>query len=283
MCRADVCSWVGWYGNGTDYRNCRDCIDSFLVLKVSVPFAHTHSLTYPLPSLFCLLQKHCGGRCEKCGPSRYVENPHSFLVQCLSGRRGYTKHGKPVAEMVTYSPSLVRKAVHLIRNPFDNVVSRFHLEHHSYRKHNDTDKLQRFPSTREGFRNFCRALDARYAKEEAHSRLVDPHVLATMKKVPCHGDFFRFVQWHNLAFVTTQDLGIPTMVLHYERYDSSYKETARELMEFLEAENKGDLISFIKGKEYQEYFTLEERRIVRNAVKELTLTPTWENLKHYFE
>lgn len=238
----------------------------------------THSL-----SLWIL--QHCGGRCEKCGPSRYVENPHSFLVQCLSGRRGFTNDvGVRVFEEVTYPLSLVHKAVHLVRNPFDNVVSRFHLEHHAFWKRNDTAKLRSYPSTREGFRAFCHdRLDGRFAREEASSRLVDPRVHARMKDIPCHADFFRFVQWHNLAFVTTNDMDIPTHVLLYERYETHFEETAHNLLDFLELDFKGDLINFIKGKEYKEYFDASERRIVRDAMKELALRVTWKHLKHYFD
>ena len=48
-----------------------------------------HSLdTWNRPSSLVLTKTHCGGRCEMCGPSDYVENPHSFLTQCLSGRIG---------------------------------------------------------------------------------------------------------------------------------------------------------------------------------------------------
>lgn len=79
------------------------------------------------PTKFVLCKTHCGGRCEKCGPNNWAETPHSFLVQCLSGKRGYVKDNKTMWEMVSYDASLVGKAVHLIRNPFDNVVSRFHL------------------------------------------------------------------------------------------------------------------------------------------------------------
>lgn len=211
-----------------------------------------------------------------------MENPHSFLVQCLSGRRGFIVNGKDSYEDVTYAAELVRKAVHLIRDPFDNVVSRFHLEHHAFRKANDTQKLKLFPSTREGFRAFCRSLDKRFGVEEARSRLIDAKVYKTMKVVPCHADFFRYVQWHNLAFVTVQDLGVPLYIVHYEKYDSQYNTTATDLLKFLELEMNGELIEFIRGKQYKKYFTAQEIEVVKAAMQEMSLTVAWENLHHYF-
>jgi hypothetical protein len=239
---------------------------------------------YTRPTTFALTKTHCGGRCEKCGPSKYVENPHSFLTACCSGKIAHTTpKGDVVKEPVTYDRELVQRAVHLIRSPFDNVVSRFHLERHTFVHHNETKKLQMYPASRQGFRKFCLRLNQVYEREEESSRLIDSNVFQLMKNVPCRDDFFRFVQWHNLAFVTTSSLKIPTLVLHYESYDTNYNSTAMELFEFLQLEPRGELIDFIKGKEYVEYFSLEERERVKKAMKMLALSSTWEQISHYFD
>jgi len=69
------------------------------------------------------------GRCEKCGPDQFVETPHSFEKSCRQGRRVILENGQQIRLSPTaYDADLVHKAVHLIRSPFDNVVSRFHLE-----------------------------------------------------------------------------------------------------------------------------------------------------------
>jgi len=236
------------------------------------------------PTVFALTKTHCGGRCEKCGPSKYVENPHSFLTACLSGKIARTtSSGQVVREPITYDKELVQRAVHLIRSPFDNVVSRFHLELHGFAHHNDTKKLKMYPSSRVGFRKFCQKLNRVYEREEESSRLIDSHVFELMRNIPCRDDFFRFVQWHNLAFVTTRSLQIPTLVVHYENYDTRYNETAKEMFEFLHLEPKGELIDFIKGKEYVEYFTLAERAKVKKAMKMLALSSTWDQIAHYFD
>ena len=238
---------------------------------------------YTRPTIFALTKTHCGGRCEKCGPSQFVENPHSFLTQCLSGKIAHTtSSGEVVKQVVKYDKELVQRAVHLIRSPFDNVVSRFHLEIHEAQKHNETKKLATFPSTRSGFRKFCQTLNAVYEKEEQSSRLIDADVFALMKDVPCRDDFFRFVQWHNLAFVTTRSLQIPTLVVHYENYETKYNETVTDMFEFLHLEPKGELIEFVKGKEYIEFFTLAERAKVKKAMEMLALSSTWELISHYF-
>jgi len=237
------------------------------------------------PTLFALTKTHCGGRCEKCGPSKYVENTHSFLTQCLTGKTAHTTpNGKVVKERVApYDKDLVQRAIHLIRSPFDNVVSRFHLELHGYQHANDTQKLAMYPPTQNGFRKFCMKLNTVYEKEEQSSRLIDSTVFELMKDIPCRGDFFRFVQWHNLAIVTTQSLRIPTLVVHYEKYETNYNETAMEMMKFLHLEPRGELIEFYKGKEYVEYFTVAERANVKEAMRRMALSSTWEQISHYFD
>lgn len=238
------------------------------------------SFDFERPTIFAFTKTHCGGRCEKCGPSQYVENPHSFLMQCLSGKIAHrSSDGEIVKEAIPqYDLELVQRAVHLIRNPFDNVVSRFHLELHGF----DSHKLEEFPNSREGFRKFCFYLNTAFEKEEESSRLMDPKVWQLMKDVPCRDDFFRFVQWHNLAFVTTQSMGIPTLVVHYENYETKYNETAQQMMEFLHLPPRGELIDFYMGKEY-DYFSPAEQDNVKKAMKIMALSFTWDQISHYFE
>mmetsp|Transcript_20605 Transcript_20605/g.27046 ORF Transcript_20605/g.27046 Transcript_20605/m.27046 type:complete len:105 (+) Transcript_20605:1-315(+) len=104
-----------------------------------------------------------------------------------------------------------------------------------------------------------------------------------MQSVPCHGDFFRYVQWHNLAFVTTHDLIVPTYVLHYENYEENFNQTVAGLLNFLQLDWENEAPEFIKGKEYSEYFTSEEQKVVRTAMEALSSTTTWNNIHHYFD
>lgn len=252
-----------------------------------------HSISdYSRPTNLVLTKTHCGGRCELCGPKTYIESPHSFLMQCLSGRGvgNSTKGTKQISDVIGYEKSLVRKAVHLIRNPFDNVVSRFHLELHTFAKEkvhnhrNDPGSMLNYTEDSKGFRSFCSMLDQTYHNEEKHSRWMDATAMSIMKDVPCRADIVRYVQWHNLAFVVTRDLGIPTMVLHYEDYRTKFDKTLDELVSFLETDIKGKAVDFVAGKSYaKDYFTAEERVAIRDGVKQLAMQDTWNSIQHYFK
>lgn len=238
---------------------------------------------YTRPTHLVLTKTHCGGRCEMCGPSTYIESPHSFLQACLSGRSAtYDSGDVEMGSTLAYPASRVKKAIHLIRNPFDNVVSRFHLEQHEFSKKKGNSYS--FTSDRAGFQKFCSLLETKYGSQERHSRWMDPAALALLKGIPCHSDFIRYIQWHNLALVVTQDLQIPTLQLHYERYESpNFDDTVSTLLDFLETPARGEAIHFIMGKSYSDYFTKEERRAIGRAMELLALQVTWDNVKHYFD
>ena len=233
-----------------------------------------HEDTAPkLPTGGYLLTKTlCGGYCFRCPPDKYLETPRSFVKKCLEGDRVTDDNGETHVD--SYSKDLVARAVHVVRDPFDNVVSRFHLARKNF------EKFAVYPSTREGFRDFCASIDKRFHEQElAHGDIFDEAAFA----IPCHADFFRYMQWHNLAFFTTWDLNIPSLVLHYEDYTNNSQETQDSLLEFLEQDAVSEPSPFQKGKTYRHYFTDSEIAAVEDMFSKLAFRETLENSQHYFK
>jgi hypothetical protein len=100
--------------------------------------------------------------------------------------------------------------------------------------------------------------------------------------IPCYADFFKWVQWHNLANQVTKEMGVPTYYLNYEKFDNRFNETLDEMLEFLGQSKKGRPHKFIKGKAYKEYFYPEELHSVGEAMKRLATNETWSLIEHYF-
>lgn len=225
-----------------------------------------------------LTKTHCGGYCHRCkNPLEWLETPHSFLTHCASVKT----ESATVVNVYDYE-KLVDRTVHLMRNPFDNMVARFHFGAHKAAKQNKTELVKRYPFNVDGFRNFCK--DHTYEFEEQREKRVDQQVLRMIQHVPCHLDLFRYIQWHNLAFLVSKELlQVPTHVLHYEDYNTDLNGTLESLLGFLDLPNVGSIPSFQVGKSYgDEYFTPQERLAVRNATKKLASPLTWENLQRYF-
>jgi Sulfotransferase domain len=180
----------------------------------------------------------------------------------------------------TYPPDHLAKAVHLIRDPFDNVVSRFHLQ----RRRQIPGREAKFEKTREGFRSYCKSIDNAHKANESSVVFLSDNLLEIMGAVPCHEDFFRYVEWHNLAFVTARDLELDTYVLHYDSYRTRYNETVNELLDFLKltAHKNGQWVPFIEGV-YSNYFTYNEKRAVAEAFEIMSLSETWNHVRPYFD
>jgi hypothetical protein len=231
---------------------------------------------------YILTKTHCGSRCNNCGVSKYVENHALFLQHCLEGRY-HTKvgNGKLIERVGTYDKALVQRAVHLIRDPFDNVVSRFHLHYNNLVKRNRTDQVALYPRTRDGFRRFCSDQDRHFYSEEKQSKFYQD-VFDTVKDVPCHADFYRYVQWHNLAFITIWNLEIPSLIIHYENYANNFNKTKDTLLDFVGQSGIYDAPPFVSGKTYREYYLQEEIDNVYVLFVKLALEKTWSNTKHYF-
>lgn len=246
------------------------------------PYWTDTSTNNSVPEHYVMTKTHCGGYCQGCKPGHYIESPHSFLTHCIeSFGIVYDDTKNKTGKVTTYYPrDIVAKTVHLIRNPFDNIVSRYHLQLNKWANHNDTSgALQKFHRDREGFRSYCAALP-----KIENGRLVDRAALELLKDVPCHDEVFRMVQWHNLMFITSGSLlQVESMVVYYEDYETEFDATLANLLDFLKLPNVGKASKFVPGKTYVHYYTPEERAMVKRAIKQLASPKTWEHLERYFD
>jgi hypothetical protein len=146
---------------------------------------------------------------------------------------------------------------------------------------NETEAVARYPDSRKGFRRFCQDQDDKYLSEVKSSWLAQNE---GMRHVLCRDDLYRYVQWHNLAFSTTEDvLKLPTYILHYEDFPGSFNETVSKLLDFLDLKQTGKPYPFRKGHTYDGYFTQDERNAVKKAMQASSNPQTWQNIQHYFK
>mmetsp|Transcript_5304 Transcript_5304/g.7283 ORF Transcript_5304/g.7283 Transcript_5304/m.7283 type:complete len:372 (-) Transcript_5304:149-1264(-) len=234
-------------------------------------------LSKELPKKYILTKTHCIGFETAKPPSSYIQTHRTFVKGCARGSRfeGEEK------ENVYYDEKIVQRAIHLLRNPFNNAVSRFHLQQHEKSKAEEKEWLEKYPSTPEGFQTWCGDLDKMHETEDKESRFFDEEINELFKGVPCHAEFVEYAQWHRLALDTTRDLKLPTLVLHYEDYGSDHKATVGKVLDFLELEAVNELKPFITGKSYDEYFSHEQRVKAMKLIKALVNPDTWKLLERY--
>jgi hypothetical protein len=174
--------------------------------------------------------------------------------------------------------------VHLIRSPFDNLVARLHLERKEWEKDEKYQLLlDTFTDSKQGLAEWCRRLDKLRAKEEKQTHFLDPELLAEEQQVPCHAEFYRYIQWHNLAFEVTRQKRLPTHLLYYEDYTENFDETVLELLDFLEASQVAPAPEFYSGKQYIDYYEPEQCQAIARLAMDLSSPETWEAVRHYFD
>jgi len=243
-------------------------------------------LDRPTPPQYILTKTHCGGTCMCQTPKDYLETPRSFDVACRSGNQ--IVEGRKVS--ATYPAEVVKKAVHLLRHPLDNIVARLHMEQKKWVHTNDTEEskilLQRFNESKEGFQEWCRFLDGRTtAKEAKMHRWFDDELMMVLQGVPCHSDFLRYIQWHSLAFETTRRRQLPVHYLFYEDYQTKWETTTKELLDFLQLAPapEAEPYSFVKGKQYRDYFHVDQIANVERLVRMMAAPEIWQLMLRYFQ
>lgn len=247
---------------------------SILVNKTWVNGPFLANISQDLPDYYILTKTHCGSRCVDCAPDGYLESQRTFQHACVKSRRYY---GYNNAAEVFYSEEKVRRAVHLFRNPMDNIVARFHL---SLRHRNDME----IGNNSSGFQTWCKRLDKRYVLYESHTPWLDSSLLDLWKDVPCHAEFFKYIQWHNLAWTTTQNLGIASHVLRYEDYAEDWRKTVDSLLEFLYLPGVAwEDASLFSMRSYPDYYSPEQKDAIQRLIYNVASVPVWNIVKKYFE
>ena len=158
-------------------------------------------------------------------------------------------------------------------------MARFHLDYHDQTAAGNKKFAELFPRNATGFRRWCEMDD--HNKFFLKSRYTDKKVRQRMAVIPCMNEFYRYVQWHNLAFDTSRYMNVPTMMLHYHEYSDNLEATRDRILDWLDLPHNGPGEPFHTGKVYRHYYSESQRAAVRAFVEEFASTETWEQLKDY--
>jgi hypothetical protein len=238
-----------------------------------------------IPNDFILTKTHCQGYCN--GPTCVIERNQSvldFSMGCLSGFKVVVAPNRTNGkrERTRYSHLLVKRAIHLFRHPLDNIVARFHHAYNQEAKH--PDFVRQYPRNQTGFHRWCAWNDQSISqlKESQSSSVIDPLTRNITSVLPCQSDFFRYIQWHNLAFATTKQWSIPTLMLRYDEYEDDFEGTRARLLEWLHLPLVPDSKNnFQPGKVYRHYYSLAHRKAIYAFLQEMASPETWEMIRDY--
>eukprot|EP00555_Chaetoceros_dichaeta_P002910 CAMPEP_0198250852 /NCGR_PEP_ID=MMETSP1447-20131203/1877_1 /TAXON_ID=420782 /ORGANISM="Chaetoceros dichaeta, Strain CCMP1751" /LENGTH=559 /DNA_ID=CAMNT_0043935749 /DNA_START=109 /DNA_END=1788 /DNA_ORIENTATION=+ len=265
------------------------------------PFWHNDK--YALPTTHILTQTHCGGIN---GFSKVLPD-YAFDHQC---RTVHYRDGNTTVTPRKHWDSK-KRTIHLIRDPFSNVVSRFHawrweqiaisggLGKRSFSFHSSPEEDKTM------FQGYCKQVDLMDVRGFVDTD--DLELRTVLRAIPCGLEFMKYVSWHILAdrmkresdsmtFGVSNDgssLSAVTgksLTIYYEDYASQSKTNyvVTMMAEFLDLDlgtiDYSQRPAFTGGRTYTDYFTAEERDAVKQLFRIMLAHDkgTWNLLKVYF-
>jgi hypothetical protein len=236
-----------------------------------------------LPDKYVITKTHCGSRCVDCGPDEYIETPLQFLKRCALGHARLTPAKQRRKYDVEYPPERVYKAIHLYRNPFHNIIARYHLEHRHKGYKNNTKWLKDHSNDSNGLHQWCKDLGKTYQKQDIEFYGSKDKI----PKAPCHGEFYKWTQWHNLVYegvdiIIDSHHDVPLHTVYYEDYTTKVNETALDILNFLELKQVSPFREFIARSDYDGYFTSKEIKQIKSLIQSIAINRTWIDIQHYF-
>jgi len=181
-----------------------------------------------------------------------------------------------------YVTDRVAKAIHLVRDPFDNVVSRFRFNR-KIKSLSTKDENKNVTTSeeelRDKFRSACLDRESDFfLKGQGIIRSFMPEFQQKVKKIPCFIEFFKYANWHNSVFAMTKDMSLETLVFHYDAFNENMGES---LTTFLDLTQHGSAPIFHSGRNHRQYFTSDEVDVISNVLEQMSSTETWSEIKRY--
>ena len=181
-------------------------------VRVPTPFLRDpYTRDIPSASQVILTKTHCLGYCDTCHHTELTAqySSYAFEMGCrrltMQYRKASEKNGTNLCRpkfALYHEP--IHKIVHLMRNPFDNIVARMHMfvkKHRNAKKvddlHDAPDYDSIFNDTHEGVAAWCEFVDDMFhhnlegstnettLKQQAD---IDPDTMRWLKSIPCHSE-----------------------------------------------------------------------------------------------
>lgn len=219
------------------------------------------------------------GYCLFCHPREYYYG--NFWWKSSSGVY-LDEQGK--RKKLQYNPGDVKKVIHWIRDPFDNVVARFYSYIGLMRINRpDLNIEERFPLNETGFQLWCRVQDVGYAKVDLKWLPAELRELAL--NVPCRQEFIKIARFHSGAFLMARFREIEYKIFKYDDYPKDLAKAIRGVNEFIGyPTNTTDFRQRIRSDgiwNFDTFFTDQQRIDATKLLRNLSRPAMWFYLRDY--
>ena len=184
-------------------------------------------------------------------------------------------------------------------------------KHHQERNQHQEDGLA-LTDDRAGMVEWCHYLDDKFRDKEQKAEPLFaqsgyPNYYETYgTTVPCHAEWFRYIQFHNLAAAVTERFSptggsgqqpqqqqqpssssTPPVLVHhlfYDNYTHNFDETVAQLFDFLELPVVAPPYEWRGAqKDYADYLPADWQRQAAAMMRELATPAAWKLVGHYLE
>ena len=257
------------------------------------PWQRNNTLRVP-PTI--LTKTHCAGYSDRAALQNSIVSTERFLSGCQESTQYIDPNNRSnhVKKQSSYEhKDLVKSVIHLIRNPFDNVISRMHhgMKMRQKRLGFSAEQIRRFMESRMGVMTWCTISDKSFWREkQIPTKITNKNKLRRIPfdadlllKVPCHSEFFRYVEWHNAAIRMIKQERLPSMIVYYEDYETNYNRTVDSILDFLDLSREAPPLPFKTGKTYRDmFFDAKTQKATKELLKAMASEELWEILREYF-
>jgi hypothetical protein len=147
-----------------------------------------------------------------------------------------------------------------------------------------TEEVSVFNDTRAGVLAWCSYIDGIFMDDSNSTMLpLSESKWKQLSQVPCKSDFFRYVQWHNLAIEMIAKRSLQSLTIYYEDYRFRHETTVNRIFSFVNLRAVNEPLPFKDGQTYQRLFAPEERLAARDFMRALSSNETWSLLHRYFD
>jgi len=226
-----------------------------------------------------LTRTYCGGHCfSHCTCEEYDVSLEDFGGECALAED---------ADLTTdyLDESIISSSVVMLRDPLDNIVSRFHYEHRLQSGDGSNPHFVRwekdYPKDHNGFREWCEFVDNVNQFTEQQCFFDDLTLLQHMDHVPCHSEFYKYTHWYNNAFALLKERDVDIEFAYHEDFFLRPEAHTNELLTFLGLDNTEEELFDFTFRDYTYYYDLTERAEILDLINHIASEDTKFHLRRY--
>lgn len=237
-----------------------------------------YNLDLEKPTEKVATRTHGTGYCLFCHPKLYYNG--NFWWKSAGGVR--IVDGK--REKLLYDPADIEEMIHLIRDPYDNVVARFYSYVGLMRNKRPDLKIDElFPLDKNGFQKWCKMQDDGYYKVDM--QWLPENLRKLAKKVPCRQEFIKYARFHSEAYKMARFRKIDSRFMKFDQFAKDQEAAIRSVNDFLGYPvNNTEMEQTIKGDgiwNFKKFYDLEDMYRIERLIRNLSTPAVWFYIRDY--